>query len=311
MPSLTLNHLTSLLGSYIEPDGDFKASLNQVLARIYNTGTYRDLTVQYSLPVVNGCITLPDDADSVLHTMVDGHPAPVRSMWHDFKSVGSGYGADLSWGLIDSGFSPTLQLVPVSGIEELTVVPYGPYSTSRVFNTDDGEEIVVRASNLEGQFESSANKTTKQIVFADPVTQIDSIRFEGLLIAYALVTDPLDLNTALAVVGPESGVTRYRRFRLNRATDGQTVVHVLCKRAFAPLVSDNDIVYVGNVGAIKQGLLARIAEDNADIERAEYHWQRCTLLLEEEAASTRGAALPRLNIDPSGTGMQNRLYQLY
>lgn len=311
MPSLTLNHITSLLGTYIEPDGDFKSSLNQVLARIYNMGTYRDLTVQYSLPVVNGCITLPDDADSVLHTMVDGHPAPVRSMWHDFKAIGFGYGADLTWGLIDSGFSPTLQSLPEAGITELTVLPYGPYANTRVFNSNDGEEIVVRASNSAGIFESAVNNTTKKITFATPVTHIESIRFEGLLISYALVTDALDLGTAYAAVGPESGVTRYRRFRLNRSTDGVTTVHVLCKRAFQPLSGDNDIVYVGNVGALKHGLLARIAEDGADIERAEYHWQRCTLLLEEEANSSRGAALPRLNIDPFGTGMQNKLYQNY
>jgi len=311
MPSLTLNHMTSLLGTYIEPDGDFKASLNQVLARIYNMGTYRDLTVQYSLPVVNGCITLPDDADAVLHTMVDGHPAPVRSMWHDFKAIGFGFGADLTWGLIDSGFSPTLQSLPEAGITELTVLPYGPYATTRVFNSNDGEEIVIRASNSAGIFESAVNNTTKKITFASPVTNIESIRFEGLLISYALVTNASDLGTAYAEVGPASGVTRYRRFRLNRSTDGVTTVHVLCKRAFQPLSGDNDIVYVGNVGALKHGLLARIAEDGADIERAEYHWQRCTLLLEEEANSSRGAALPRLNIDPFGTGMQNKLYQNY
>jgi hypothetical protein len=311
MPSLTLNHITSLLGTYIEPNGDFKASLNQVLARIYNIGTYRDLTVQYSLPVVNGCITLPDDADAVLHTMVDGHPAPVRSMWHDFKAIGFGFGADLTWGLIDSGFSPTLQSLPEAGITELTVLPYGPYPNTQVFNSNDGEEIVIRASNSEGIFESAVNNTTKKITFATPVTHIESIRFEGLAIQYALVTDASDIGTAYAAVGPDSGVTRYRRFRLNRSTDGVTTVHVLCKRAFQPLSGDNDIVYVGNVGALKHGLLARIAEDGADIERAEYHWQRCTLLLEEEANSSRGAALPRLNIDPFGTGMQNKLYQNY
>ena len=299
-----------MLGTYIEPDGDFKASLNQVLARLYNMGTYRDLTVQYSLPVVNGCVTLPDDADAVLHTMVDGHPAPVRSMWHDYKAIGFGFGADLTWGLIDSGFSPTLQSLPEAGITELTVVPFGPYANTRDFDSADGEEIVVRASNLDGVFEAAADNTLK-ITFATPVTNIQSIRFEGLLISYALVTDAEDLGTAYAVVGPESGVTRYRRFRLNRSTDGVTTVHVLCKRAFQPLSGDNDIVYIGNIGALKHGLLARIAEDSADIERAEYHWQRCMLLLEEEANSTRGAALPRLNIDPYGTGSQSRLHQLY
>jgi hypothetical protein len=79
-------------------------------------------------------------------------------------------------------------------------------------------------------------------------------------------------------------------------------VHVLCKRAFKLLEDDDDICYVSNIGALKHGLLGRIAEDNADLERANYHWQLCTKLLDEEAASATGAAQPRLNIDPFGTG---------
>jgi hypothetical protein len=98
---------------------------------------------------------------------------------------------------------------------------------------------------------------------------------------------------------------------LNRSTNDETVVHVLCKRAFQPVRSDNDIVYVGNVGALKHGLMGRLMEDNADIERAEYHWNKCMQLMEEEAATSRGAAIPRLNVDPYGTGNLNRIYQLY
>ena len=65
MPALTVNQIRNTLGSYVEAGGDFIASLNQVLARIYSIGTYRDLTVQYSLPVVDSHVTLPDDADAI------------------------------------------------------------------------------------------------------------------------------------------------------------------------------------------------------------------------------------------------------
>jgi hypothetical protein len=147
--------------------------------------------------------------------------------------------------------------------------------------------------------------------FDEPVSSIVSIHFEGLSIAYDIYAGTIEPNNIIATVGPDSGVTRYRRFRLNGATDGSTVVHVLCKRAFQPVREDNDIVHVGNIGAIKQGLLGRLMEDNGDIERAQYHWSQCMLLMEEEANSSRGAAVPRLNIDPYGTGMQSRMYQLY
>ena len=45
-----------------------------------------------------------------------------------------------------------------------------------------------------------------------------------------------------------------------------------------------------------------LAEDNADLERAQYHWTICQKLLDEELDAARGAAKPRLSLDPSGSG---------
>jgi len=302
-----------MLDKYVEPDGDFKASLNQVLSRIYNMGTYRDLTVQYSLPVVDGCVTLPDDADSVLHTMVDGFPVPVRSLWHDFKSVGIGNlsnNATTQWGLIDAGYCPTKQLF-ANPISELFIVSASGSSIPHTFTSTDGGTITVVGSDGSQFYTGETVTSPNRILFDTPVSSIVSIRFDGLTGSFDLRLDSLDADTTIATVGPDSGVTRYRRFRINGATDGTTVVHVLCKRAFQPLRNESDIVFVGNVGAIKQGLLGRLMEDNADIERAQYHWSQCMLLMEEEANSSRGAAIPRLNIDPYGVGPQSRMQQLY
>ena len=306
MPALTVNQIRNTLGSYVEAGGDFVASLNQVLARIYSTGTYRDLTVQYSLPVVDSHVTLPDDADAILHTMVDGFPVPVRALWHDYRSVGSSYDTgDLSWGLIDAGYWPTLKLLPEAGVESIYVFPAASsYKNTTWDPLTDGSSIVITATDGEKVYQSELDPNEPSLEFPTVlVKNILSIRFEGLTAAYDLRTDiGADPDTTIATVGPNNGLTRYRRFRLNRATDGETVVHVLCKRAFQPVVDDDDICYVGNIGALKHGLLGRIAEDNADLERANYHWQLCTKLLDDEAASATGAAQPRLNIDPFGTG---------
>lgn len=314
MPATTVNQLIPMLGTYVEPDGSFKQSLNQVLSRIYNMGTYRDLTIQYSLPVVDNCITLPDEADAVLHTLVDNQPVPVRSLWHDFKSTGMGIGAsDLTWGLVDAGYHPLKRLIETA-TDTLHIVPSDQSPTRNNFNPDDGGTIVITATDGDKIYVSTTNSVSDNdvpLTFDEPVNSVISIQFDGLTDAYDIRTTAVDTDTTIATVGPDSGVTRYRRFRLNRSTDGVTKVHVLCKRAFQPVRSDNDIVYVSNVGALKQGLLGRLMEDNADIERAEYHWNKCMQLMEEEAASSRGAALPRLNVDPYGTGSLNRIYQLY
>jgi hypothetical protein len=310
MPALTTNQLRNTLGSYVEAGGDFLASLNQVLARIYSTGTYRDLTVQYSLPVVDSHVTLPDDADSILHTMVDGSPVPVRALWHDFRSVGQNYDTgDLSWGLIDAGYWPTLKLLPTEGVNKLWVFPAA--SSPNILDwvpLDDGSSITVIASDGSKLYQSVTDpnpgaEPALEFPVGVSVTSIVSISFDGLTASFDIRVDGGgDPETTIATVGPNNGATRYRRFRLNRATDGETVVHVLCKRAFKLLEDDDDICYVANIGALKHGLLGRIAEDNADLERANYHWQLCTKLLDEEAASATGAAQPRLNIDPFGTG---------
>lgn len=305
MPALTLSQIEPILGTYIEPSGDFKSSMNQVLARIVNMGTYRDLTVQYSLPVMNGCVTLPDDADAILHVMVNGFPAPVRAMWHDYRSIGTGSlaSAELAWGLIDAGFQPTKILVP-EATSALHVVPSDHSPTRNGFAPDDGEAILVTATDTEKVYASSVSTVAEfdtTLAFDEPISNVMSIRFDGLNDTFDIRLSALDPDTTIATVGPDSGITRYRRFRLNQSVDNGTIVHVLCKRAFQPLTRDSDIVYIGNMNAIKQGLLARIAEDGADIERAEYHWNKCFQLLEEEAASTRGAAIPRLSVDPYGT----------
>lgn len=310
MPAMTANQLRPILGTYVEMGGDFLASLNQVLARIYSTGTYRDLTVQYSLPVVDSHVTLPDDADAILHVMVDGSPVPARSLWHDYKHVGTGYDSgDLSWGLIDAGYWPILRQLPEAGGSFFYVVPAASdHRTSTWTPSSDGSSIVVTASDGEKVYQSVTDESPAGLSFPVAVTNIHSIRFDGLPAAFDLETEDGDV---IATVGPNGGVTRYRRFRLNRATDGQTVVHVLCKRAFKPLIDDDDICYVTNIGALKHGLLGRIAEDDADLERSNFHWQTCTKLLDEEAASAMGSALPRLSIDPFGTGGRSVMPNMY
>lgn len=314
MPATTVNQLVPMLSSYIEPDGEFKNSLNQVLSRIYNMGTYRDLTIQYSLPVVDNCITLPDEADAVLHTIVDNQPVPVRSLWHDFKSVGMGVGAsDLTWGLVDAGFHPLKRLIQTA-TNTLHIVPSDQSPTRTNFNLADGELVAITATDGDKIYASTTDSVSDNdvpLTFTANIDSVISIQFDGLTDWYDIRTTAADPDTTIATVGPDSGVTRYRRFRLNRSTNGLTTVHVLCKRAFQPIRTDNDIVYVSNIGALKHGLLGRLMEDNADIERSEYHWNKCMQLMEEEAATSRGAALPRLNVDPYGTGSLNRIYQLY
>ena len=88
------------------------------------------------------------------------------------------------------------------------------------------------------------------------------------------------------------GVARYRRFRFANPSAGSQNAKLLLKRAWQPVMVQSDIVHLGNINAIKHGLLGLLAEDNADLERAQYHWAVSQQLLEEELDSARGAAKP-------------------
>ena len=108
-------------------------------------------------------------------------------------------------------------------------------------------------------------------------------------------------TTTLAVVKGD-GVARYRRFRFSNPSAEVKNIKLLLKRAWEPVLVQDDLIYLGNLNAIKHGLLGMLAEDNADLERAQYHWTICQKLLDEELDAARGAAKPRLSLDPSGSG---------
>lgn len=514
MPALTYSQIESALGSYKDPEVEFKSVVNQVIPRLYSMGIYRDLTIQYQLPVIDGCITLPRDAESVLMFQKDLAPNRVRSMWHDFKAAGmTGLDDPSIWGLIDAGYHATSRLLsaatdtlyPVASVydtnkaalnhahiaidivgtdgtelykavfEEPAVgafasavlnpsgsnndievtakvsgvaansltVALGVNSSSNrtqlsvaqfgnAIQVTSGDKYVMRVTGsltngtspvtfpdlpavttvngrpyyyklgaeeheivwtgtewhlidftAGAEWRSSQNvafpdlvtswtpvspatgtptvaphtATAAQVIqlinnedslpitasnhspsdgtgfintvaptsltggakgvlfnqyfFSTPVTLINSIKFtqtSGVRIV-DLRTDPDDPDTTVATLGPENMVSRYRRYRIP-SSNADTKAHVLVKRAYEPIVNNNDIVYVSNLAAIKHGLLAVLAEDNADLEKANYHWAEAQKNMEMEMESARGAATPSIQFDFSGTEGRNPFQQL-
>ena len=75
---------------------------------------------------------------------------------------------------------------------------------------------------------------------------------------------------------------------------------LLVKRAFTPLIDDNDIEFLGNLAAIKHALLATISEDNADYERSGFYWKKCNDLLEKEILASKGTIKPKLKTNALG-----------
>jgi hypothetical protein len=149
-------------------------------------------------------------------------------------------------------------------------------------------------------YQVTATSGSPNFTFPAAITFIESITYDGLTEKFDIRSASATVNTTLATVGYGSGSTRYRRFRVGDPSLPAVTAHMLVKRACPAILNGNTIIHLTNINALKHGLLGRIAEDGADIERANYHWQICTQLLDSELDAFRGAAKPMLQINPYG-----------
>ena len=93
-----------------------------------------------------------------------------------------------------------------------------------------------------------------------------------------------------------------RRYRVGNVSS-DTKATLLLSRQWVDVGANDDGVYIPNDATIiKHALLGKLSEDNADIERAEYHWQTAQKLMEFDLDSYRGGARPKVHIAPEGVG---------
>lgn len=310
MPAHTVAQLEGILGEYVDPrKPNFTRALKQVLPRIYAMGTWRDTTEEISLDATIGYVTLPHDTDAILACTANDRPRPVYSLWHDVRIVGRNAQPASAFGAVDDGFHPVmLDMKDVQGTADVQPVTVLHLVKS---GTDDypagftgSVTVVTNAENGGGNKTTSAvdGTTVFTITPADTFTRI-------LSISYADITDTLDIidpdfpTKVIATVPPGSGVLRFRRFRAN---SGRPNLHFLVKKSCPSYLDAGTVIQLSNIGAIKHALLALVAEDNADTDRAGYHWGWCGKLLDEELLTIMGAAKPTLQFgDPAAAPVQN------
>jgi hypothetical protein len=106
----------------------------------------------------------------------------------------------------------------------------------------------------------------------------------------------------LATVREPDYVARFRSFRISNSNSQTVTMRLLLKRKCKKLLDSTSVVYLSSLSAIKHAMLGNTAEDNADLERANYHWGVCRTILEDQLDAHRGAAKPTVKFDPSGVG---------
>lgn len=211
----------------------------------------------------------------------------VPASWPDGVANTSDIGADPLVITALSAYQVTLK--PVS---PNTTLP--PEGTIEIHYTDADGDMQVSVFELEGQASLST---------AADVADVKMILFNDFHKPVSIVAlDPSDSTEYEIARVRGDGVTSYRRFRFQNNSAVNRRIRLLLKRAWDPVFFQNDVIYLANLNAVKHAILGATAEDNADLERAQYHWTICRQILDEELDSVRGAAKPKLIINPAGVG---------
>jgi hypothetical protein len=314
MPATTLGQLqaalatsgTSNSGNYIEPGANFVNAMNEIGPRVYALGYWKDLVAEQVYLGADGYISLDRDAEAVLFANINDRPQKVFSSFHDMSALGNTPFLPDRYGLVDMNYAAIKrELTSIQGVDSfddataISTLHLVKEDNSPVSDTDiTGGSIVIRATTEFGIPITGVTQGTTEltVTFSQPVMFFDEVRGVNLPLKVLVRTDPDDSETTIAEVLRGSDLVRYRRFRVGGARDA-TYVHVLIKRAWLSVSATSDIVWLGNISAWKHALLGKLAEDNADVERANYHWAVCKQMLEDEKDASRGAAIPKLDLD--------------
>jgi len=306
MPALTVKAVTKALSDYVRPDEDIVAKLNMVMPRLYAMGMWRDLLYDWSIETTNDYFALPEHADSLLGAMLQNSPVEAQSQWHDYRI--SGYASDGPapiFGIVDDGFHPTKEDLSYPVSSYLIYIKAIPIPSNLQLPTEGEVSIdMVVGQNRFTETISLAGGSSSEFIDENEPIEIKNISYYGIpekirIVAEVDPSDDTATTTTLADIKGD-GVARYRRFRFHNSDSSAKNVKLLLKRAWEPVLTQDDILYLGNLNAIKHGLLGMLAEDNADLERAQYHWTICRQLLDEELDATRGAAKPKVTLKPAG-----------
>lgn len=308
--AVTAGQLENLLTRYVPGGEDFYDYLNMVGPRLHALGNWRDLTHEIEISTDHPYFTIPRGFEAVLAGVVNDLPVRGSSRWQDYKTTGM-LGTDKGplpvYGMVDDGMRPAyIDLEDGDATEEgdydISVKPQSPATAL----PDQGSVYVdyVSADGSSASYEfdlSGETDISTSFASGSGASKITQILFQDVPDVITVRVSPVSDGTSFDVAeGRGDEITRFRRFRFSNSDKTVKKVSLLLKREFMPIVDAYDQVYLGDININKHGILAVVAEDNSDLEAAEYHWSLCSRLLENEMHAYRGSIKPRVKLDPTG-----------
>ena len=111
------------------------------------------------------------------------------------------------------------------------------------------------------------------------------------------------VDLGLQLVGDEGDYKKFtRQYKVLFDLGSTDTVTGLLKRKFIYLNQDDQYIFPGNIGALKNALLAINFEDEADMERAAVYWKHCFDLLSRSASQLRNGTQQTASFKVFGLG---------
>lgn len=309
--NLTVADVREALWQQVTPDcknsEQFIPKLNQVSERIINSGFWKGMFGVVDFNSATEYITLPRRWESIVGCTMYESPIPVYGRLHEYLSSGPGFYEHLQYNLnllIDQGEYPTEVVQSEALPIRLTIANVEDVGQKvRLYGVDTNGDPVFDSGGSEGVTVTLANPsvTTSQSfiltgVAKDPTmgnVTISSV--DGVTV------------TQLSVYEPSETRPMYRRYKVGTVAannDGTPVIRTLCKRRFIKLTSETDLVYPGDLGALKFGLIAVNYEEQGanELAKAELFWQKCYQVLNQSLKQQRGNIRMPMNFILSQSG---------
>jgi len=340
VPALTTIQLFDTHSQYLDTTSSnkevaFRHALNEIMPRIYKMGYWREMLMEHSQDASKGYVSLPQETDSIVAALIDKNPVPTRSLWHDYKLFGTNDDDKTQVNaFVDDGYAPIYRdLVAGSQYKIQVTTLKAPFNlgsgtgvvTARYRRHSDATTGATALTGTDTVLKSDSYTESPVDLVGDgatlplgdghtDITEILSVRWTNVEADHPLRVQGIYQGTAggsisadstkdliLTDINTSNGVARYRRFRVGNV-DSDSVAHMLLKRRWVDCDSNSDLVHIPSNAILKHALLGKLSEDNADAQRAVYHWGVVKELLEADTDSYRGAAKPTLHIAPNGVG---------
>lgn len=277
---------------------EFLELVNYVIDELSIRGDWDGMLVPIQVCIKNGCVTWPNYVDQVRAINSCNQSVPVRNQWYQFMEHGHSQGPDSfysSWawrgGCINTGalaqFRAPTYNDPYGTDCYLRVYPFAPEDvgkTIQVFgldgngqplqtHNDDGTWTDGITIEVESPYGSSDTVVTKIDRVVKEVTQ-SRLR----LYAYDSVNDWL---FDLAVYDAWETNPSYMRYQIQTGVPWNYSTCSTCQQAIVALVKlkqipvrvSTDLILIGNMRALLNGIRAAKSEAAGAIDQSQAQWQ--------------------------------------